>query len=60
MAKPTEEMFDKRTVERNMTKGVISRADRDKYLSKLPDMQSNVEWVDMDATDAEKASPEED
>jgi len=39
---------------------VISRADRDKYLSKLPDMQSNVEWVDMDATDAEKASPEED
>jgi hypothetical protein len=58
MAKPTEEMFDKRTIDRNLTKGVISKADQAKYLSKLPDLEAQAEWVDMDATE-EKAAPEE-
>ncbi len=58
MAKPTEAMFDKRTIDRNITKGVVSKGDHEKYLSKLPDLEAQAEWVDMDATD-EKAAPEE-
>ena len=61
MAKPTEAMFDKRTIDRNLAKGLVSKADQAKYLSKLPDLEGQAEWVDMDATDEpeEQAAPEE-
>ena len=59
MAKPTEEMFDKRVVDRNIEKGLISKADHQKYLSKLSDREGDAEWVDMDASEEETASDEE-
>lgn len=60
MAKPTEEMFDKRVVERNLQKGLVSKADQEKYLSKLPDLEKQAEWVSVDEVEGdEKAEPEE-
>jgi len=59
MAKPTEEMFDKRVVDRNIQKGLISQADQDKYLAKLTDVEDNAEWVEFDAVADEKADAEE-
>lgn len=59
MAKPTEEMFDKRVVDRNLQQGLISQADQDKYLAKLPDVEDNAEWVEIDAVADAKADSEQ-
>ena len=41
--------FDKRLLERNIEKDIISREDLNKYLSKLPDNKKKRELVDLSA-----------
>ena len=36
-------LLDKRVVERNLAKGILTRADLDKHLTKLPDVEHNAE-----------------
>ncbi len=38
-------LFDKRTVKRNITNGLITREDYEKYISSLPDTASMAEPV---------------
>lgn len=35
--------YDKRLLESNVARGIVSKADQQKYLSNLPDLASNVE-----------------
>ncbi len=35
--------FDKRLLESNVNRGIVSKADSDKYLADLPDLAHNVE-----------------
>ena len=35
--------YDKRLLEANVARGIISKADQEKHLSSLPDLASNVE-----------------
>jgi hypothetical protein len=41
--KTDEELFDLRTVERNIEKGLITREDYKEYLENLPDAADNIE-----------------
>lgn len=40
-----EQLVDRRTVERNIQKGLLTRKDYDKYLDKLKDVEDNAEEV---------------
>jgi len=42
---------DKRTVERNINKGLLTEADFQKYLTALPDVESKSELVDYGVPD---------
>lgn len=44
---------DKRTVDRYLSKGMISRQDYEKFLAELPDEEANAEWVQMELHDTE-------
>ena len=35
--------FDKRLLDANVSRGTVSKADKEKHLKELPDLQSNVE-----------------
>jgi hypothetical protein len=49
---PTLANFDKRIVERNVTRGKLSRADLDAHLKQLPDLESQADNI------ADKVYPE--
>lgn len=40
-----EQLVDRRIVERNIEKGLLTRKDYDKYLDKLKDVEDNAEEV---------------
>ncbi len=42
MSRDESKMYDVRTLERNLRKGVITRKDYDKFLKGLPDRSDNV------------------
>jgi hypothetical protein len=44
-----EILFDRRTVERNLRQGGVTRADYQGWLKSLPDRAKEVEWVDIEA-----------
>lgn len=44
-----EMTFDKRTVERNLLHGMITRSDYQGWLKALPDRSKDAEWVDIEA-----------
>lgn len=49
MAKPfNERLFDQRTLEINKARGLIRKADHDKYLKELPDEEGNYDTVLVD------------
>lgn len=52
-------LIDKRIVERNIHKGLISRKDFDKYLSELPDSGENAETIAVESPDDSGEGPEE-
>jgi hypothetical protein len=45
--------FDKRTVDRNIEKGLTKRADFESHLKSLPDDSANAEFVEMEMDEAE-------
>lgn len=45
--------MDVRMVERNITRGVLSREDFDKATSKLPDDSENAEWTSTETLAAD-------
>ena len=51
--------FDKRVVERNLNKGLISQKDLDSHLKALPDMESEAEELILDAEEEEQAEEAE-
>lgn len=48
MANPPEQLFDRRTVERNIRKGLIDQAAYDEWVGKLKDVADNVAVVDFE------------
>jgi hypothetical protein len=48
MAKQNDRVVDKRVVERNLEKGLISKADLEKHLAALPDQAANAEYSSYD------------
>lgn len=61
MAELNDKIVDKRIVERNIKKGVISRADYEKHIKKLADVADNAEEVSLlgDAAAEADESPAE-
>ena len=49
MMRPTmaypDNLIDKRIVERNIKKGVVTKKDYDKQLGQLPDKADNADWI---------------
>ena len=43
-----EQLVDRRTVERNIQKGLLSRKDHEAYLKGLSDAEGNAEVVDLE------------
>lgn len=48
-----EFLIDKRVVQRNIAKGIVDAKEYEKALTKLPDVQGNVEVASLDAQDDE-------
>lgn len=48
-------LLDKRVIERNLRKGIISPEDVEKHLAKLPDVEDNAEPCVPDAPEEEAA-----
>ena len=56
-----EQLVDRRTVERNIQKGLLTRKDYEGYLGKLKDVEDNAETVDLEeeeAAEGEEAAAE--
>ena len=56
MAKMDDQIVDKRIVERNIQKGLLTRDALEKHLAKLPDAADNAEYVSVD--EENDAAPE--
>ncbi|MFZ1863468.1 MAG: hypothetical protein WAU39_04540 [Polyangiales bacterium] len=56
MAALGDRLVDKRVLERNMTKGLLSKEQYEKYLADLTDRESNCERVQIEPGDAKEAS----
>jgi hypothetical protein len=59
MAKQNDRVVDKRVVERNLDKGLISKADLEKHLAALPDAAANAEWSTFDDEDEDEDDEQE-
>lgn len=59
MAKQNDRVVDKRVVERNLDKGLISKADLEKHLAALPDSAANAEWSTFDDEDEDEDDEQE-
>ena len=63
MADNQEHLVDKRTVRRNIQKGLLRREDYQAYLKNLPDKEGNAETIDLrmeadeSADEAERGTP---
>jgi hypothetical protein len=59
MAALGDKVVDKRIVERNIAKGVLTKQQFDEHLSELPDREGSYERVEVEQTDeSEDASLE--
>jgi hypothetical protein len=47
-----QKKFDVRLIEKNVTRGVISQEETEKYLKQLPDDAHNVDIVELDSIDS--------
>ena len=48
-------LYDRRTFDRYLEKGIVKRADWENYLKTLPDESDNAQWVQMDLEETELA-----
>lgn len=51
--------MDKRVLERNITKGLISKEQYERHLADLPDTAGNCEVVEIEPADASEATEPE-
>ena len=59
MAKMDDQVVDKRIVERNIQKGLLTRDALEKHLAKLPDVVDNAEYVSVESEEDAATSEEE-
>ena len=50
----SDQLLDKRILDRNMAKGLVTQKEVDKHLAALPDKSTNAEYVDPAASLAEE------
>ncbi|MBN2344159.1 MAG: hypothetical protein JXX29_08815 [Deltaproteobacteria bacterium] len=53
-------LLDKRVIERNLNKGLVTQTEVDEYLSNLPDMESKSELLVLDTDDSDDNDKNED
>jgi hypothetical protein len=58
-SKITDFLVDKRIVERNIDKGLLTKKDYDQHISALADREDNAEIVDFEAQAEEAAEAEQ-
>lgn len=56
MAALGDKLVDKRVLERNMTKGLISKEQYEQYLAELVDREGNCERIKIEPADTEEES----
>ncbi|MGB5697263.1 MAG: hypothetical protein WBM46_16515 [Polyangiales bacterium] len=59
MAKVREKMVDKRIVERNLTRGLLSKQEYEEYLADLADCEGSYDRVEIDPGDLKAGSQSE-
>ena len=59
MATLGDKLVDKRIVERNMTKGLISKEQYEQYLADLADREGGYDRIAVETGDANEDSPQE-
>ncbi|MBO6940254.1 MAG: hypothetical protein JJ863_35100 [Deltaproteobacteria bacterium] len=59
MAKIDEQLVDRRTVDRNIEKGLLTRKDYEAYLGKLKDSEDNAETVSLEEDEVEAEGADE-
>lgn len=59
MAALSDKLVDKRVLERNISKGLISKDQYEQYLADLADRAGSYERVEIDPGDAKEASQTE-
>jgi hypothetical protein len=59
MAALGDKILDKRIVERNMAKGLVSKEDYEQHLAALPDKEGACERVGIEAPESEEDAPVE-
>ena len=52
-----DKLVDKRIVERNLEKGLLTREQYEQYLAELADREASCERVEIDAGDSFESSP---
>lgn len=58
MAGLTDRVLDKRIVERNITKGLISKEQYEKHLTELPDREGAYEHVEVEPSEPTEGAAE--
>ncbi len=53
-----DKLVDKRIVERNISKGLLSKEQHQQYLSDLADKETNSELVEVETPDAPDGEPQ--
>ena len=59
MATLGDKLVDKRIVERNITKGLLTKDDYEKHLADLADREGDYETVDIEPVESQEASQTE-
>ncbi len=57
MATLGDKVTDKRIVERNITKGLLTKAQYEKHIADLPDQEGSYDRIEVEAVDANEEAP---
>ena len=59
MAALGDKVVDKRIVERNITKGLVSKEQYEQHLAELPDREGSYDRVEVEPSDSSEDAPVE-
>ncbi len=59
MAALGDKIVDKRIVERNITKGLVTKEEYDKHLADLPDREGSYERIEVEPTESTEGATAE-
>lgn len=57
MATLGDKVIDKRIVERNITKGLLTKAEYEKHIADLPDQEGSYDRIEVEAVDENEEAP---